>query len=200
LETKLLKNQLRSKIKLRQADFVINDQMSFKIINTLLKFLNEFNCPFETLGLYVPLNEEPNIFLNDHLYHHCARERISWALPYKDIEKCDLKFVGLGLIEQKAMKDRKIFPEFKIENHQCVIPKVVVYPGLTFDLKGYRLGRGGGYYDKYFFNYPSVWKVGICYEQNMSEQLPFEEHDQMADILIGENVYKVLSARAKEFF
>lgn len=61
-------------------------------------------------------------------------------------------------------------------------------PGLAFDLKGNRLGRGGGYYDRYLSTVrPSAFKVGLAFQLQITDTLPVDPHDVKVDALITEN-------------
>lgn len=63
---------------------------------------------------------------------------------------------------------------------------VALVPMLAVDKEGYRLGYGGGYYDKFFATHPHIFKVGIAYEGQRVESLPHEETDIPLDALITE--------------
>jgi 5-formyltetrahydrofolate cyclo-ligase len=53
----------------------------------------------------------------------------------------------------------------------------VVVPALRIDQSGYRLGQGGGYYDRALPEL-SAWKIGLIYAGELSsEELPREAHD-----------------------
>lgn len=54
----------------------------------------------------------------------------------------------------------------------------VVVPGLAFDERGHRLGRGGGVYDRFLGSLPgSVLRIGITPEALVAPELPTEPHD-----------------------
>lgn len=61
---------------------------------------------------------------------------------------------------------------------------VILLPGLAFTARGERLGYGGGYYDRYLKRYPEVFRAALAYEFSLLPELPSEEHDERADILI----------------
>ncbi len=64
---------------------------------------------------------------------------------------------------------------------------VVLVPGLAFDRRGYRLGYGGGYYDRFLpLLRPGALKVGLAYARLLWEELPAEEHDQAVDWVVTE--------------
>jgi 5-formyltetrahydrofolate cyclo-ligase len=50
-------------------------------------------------------------------------------------------------------------------------------PLLAFDLKGNRLGMGGGYYDRYFANIQTGIRAGVAYNCQQVDQLPTEQWD-----------------------
>jgi 5-formyltetrahydrofolate cyclo-ligase len=53
----------------------------------------------------------------------------------------------------------------------------IVVPALRIDQSGYRLGQGGGYYDRALPQL-KAWKVGLVYAGELnSEALPHEAHD-----------------------
>lgn len=59
---------------------------------------------------------------------------------------------------------------------------VCITPALSFDRSGYRLGYGGGYYDRFLKSYPGL-SVGICYRSFLGE-IPREPFDFPVDLLI----------------
>ena len=61
-----------------------------------------------------------------------------------------------------------------------------IIPGVIFDTSGNRIGFGAGYYDKFLSKNPQVYKIGICYDFQLCESLPCEEHDAKMDLIITE--------------
>lgn len=54
---------------------------------------------------------------------------------------------------------------------------VIVVPALRIDRSGYRLGQGGGYYDRILGGL-RAWRIGLIHPDEISgEDLPREEHD-----------------------
>lgn len=62
---------------------------------------------------------------------------------------------------------------------------VIIVPGAAFTLSGVRCGRGKGYYDKYLSrNGFRAIKIGICYKEQLAEDIPSEPHDILMDCVI----------------
>ena len=53
---------------------------------------------------------------------------------------------------------------------------MIIVPALTYDGEGYRLGYGGGYYDRYLSGLPA-FTVGLARERLIKAELPREPHD-----------------------
>ncbi len=62
---------------------------------------------------------------------------------------------------------------------------LVVTPGLGFDKKGNRLGRGGSYYDRFFAN-PELKarRCGFAFDEQLMESIPVTDHDEPMDFLV----------------
>ena len=61
---------------------------------------------------------------------------------------------------------------------------VVVLPLLAVDEKGNRLGYGKGYYDRYLQAHPLVKRVAYCYDFQVCKDVPIENQDEKADVII----------------
>ena len=62
--------------------------------------------------------------------------------------------------------------------------EVALIPGVAFDAEGHRLGRGKGYYDRFLQSLPTVRKIGVCFDFQKVESVPFEAHDVIVDIVV----------------
>lgn len=62
---------------------------------------------------------------------------------------------------------------------------IAIIPGMAFDLKGNRLGRGKGYYDRFLSHAPNIYKVGICFPFQLVEEVPTGENDVAMDLVVS---------------
>ena len=61
----------------------------------------------------------------------------------------------------------------------------IIVPGVAFTAEGKRCGRGKGYYDKYLAREGfRATKIGICYKEQLAEDIPSEPHDILMDIVV----------------
>jgi 5-formyltetrahydrofolate cyclo-ligase len=62
---------------------------------------------------------------------------------------------------------------------------LVVTPGLGFDKKGNRLGRGGAYYDRFFEHQQlKAHRCGFAFDEQLIDLLPVHDHDKLMDLLV----------------
>lgn len=64
------------------------------------------------------------------------------------------------------------------------VPDVILVPGMAFDAKGHRLGRGKGYYDRFLKRSNSVRTIGVCFDFQKVAEVPTEKHDLSVDEII----------------
>lgn len=62
---------------------------------------------------------------------------------------------------------------------------LIIVPGVAFDRKGNRLGRGRGYYDRFLCQHLDVKRIGICFDFQLLEEIPTEPFDITMDEVIS---------------
>ncbi len=63
----------------------------------------------------------------------------------------------------------------------------VVLPGIGFSSAGYRLGRGGGYYDSTLRDMSAARRVALAFDLQLLDDLPLEPHDVRLDAIVTES-------------
>ncbi len=61
---------------------------------------------------------------------------------------------------------------------------LIIVPLLAVDSKGNRLGYGGGYYDKYLQTHEKAVRIGVCYDFQVVENVPFEPTDEKIHCIV----------------
>lgn len=81
-----------------------------------------------------------------------------------------------------------------------VLPDLLIVPLLAFDARGYRLGQGGGYYDRTLAQLRRrrrIVAVGLAFAAQEMEQVPADMHDAPLDYIVTERrVFRIRQVRA----
>lgn len=67
---------------------------------------------------------------------------------------------------------------------------VCIVPALCYDLDGYRLGYGKGYYDRFLSAHPKIETVGICYCCCIVKELIRGKYDKAVNTIVTEKFIK----------
>ena len=98
--------------------------------------------------------------------------------------------VGDDIIPVEYAKDTR----FAVGDFNIMEPKndpytgdfdLIVVPGVAFDNKGNRIGRGRGYYDRFLSHHLDVKRIGICFDFQLVDEVPAEPFDIRMDEVIS---------------
>ena len=86
--------------------------------------------------------------------------------------------------EDMMRKGRLGVPEPQTETYTGTIDLIIV-PGVVFDQHCHRIGRGGGYYDKFLRKQFLAKKIGVCYSFQLKKHtIPHSWRDEKVDRII----------------
>lgn len=124
-----------------------------------------------------------------------TRRFISYALGAGKtvaVPKCvgkDMVFLAIDTLRSLTKSRFGVDEPISGEEVTSFAGTVCIVPALRFDRNGFRLGWGGGFYDRFLAGYTGI-SVGICYESCCGE-IPKDEYDLAVDTVITENgIYK----------
>ena len=125
-----------------------------------------------TIASYISYDYEPSTIEINEAF---LRDGKTVVLPR--INGNDLEWVKWNGDPNKLITKKKIMePQGEALNDLSQISAVIV-PALRIDQSGYRLGQGGGFYDR-ALPHLNAWTVGLVYAGELnSEKLPHEDHD-----------------------
>ncbi|QSE77026.1 5-formyltetrahydrofolate cyclo-ligase [Lactococcus taiwanensis] len=129
----------------------------------------------EKVALYMPMPEEFDLTLlfeeeqeKTILIPKCLPQR---QLMFANYDKNQLQRSTFGLLEPTAT--------------EAIEPDLILVPGLAWNTNGYRIGFGGGYYDRYLANF-SGQTASVLYDFQRNDFQP-EPHDKpVQHMFIGE--------------
>ncbi len=64
---------------------------------------------------------------------------------------------------------------------------LIIVPGVAFDMEGYRIGYGGGYYDRFLSKLDHITKISLALDMQLIDNVPREDFDIPVDYIITEN-------------
>ena len=163
-----------------QERSVLDDRITQKLLAT-----SEY-AEATTVLTYVSVSSE----VSTRMFIECAlRDGKTVAVPRCLPGHC-LEFVAIASLEQlvaapfnllEPVKELPAVTEDQKNNSICIVPALLV------DTKGYRLGYGAGFYDRFLSTYPGK-KICLAYQQNLSrEMLPHAAFDVAVDVVIIES-------------
>jgi len=173
------KAALRQRMR-RQRMFLARPQieiMSRAIVERLELLMRD--AGFKVLMAYVPFRNEADI---SPLLKRWRERGLTLVLPVTEWETRSLFPVAVerypedlvpgryGLLEPRRETPAGVWPPEEID--------VVLVPGLAFDLRGYRLGYGDGFYDRFLRELnPRTLTVGVAFDFQVADTVFAEEHD-----------------------
>ncbi len=134
------------------------DKYSEKILNTLSKYISWQEI--DKLHIYLPIKEHNEVDTKKLIGF--LREN------YPNIQ--------IEIAPKKAMPT---IPEGNVYD-------LVILPVVGFDRRGYRLGYGGGYYDKFLAKNRCKQTIGLAYSFSEIDKIPDEPHDRKIQTIITE--------------
>lgn len=163
-----------------QERSVLDDHITQKLLAT-----SEY-VEATTVLTYVSVSSE----VSTRMFIECAlRDGKTVAVPRCLPGHC-LEFVAITSLDQliaapfgllEPPKELPALTEEQMNASICIVPALLV------DIKGYRLGYGAGFYDRFLSTYPGK-KICLAYQQNLSRtMLPHTTFDVAVDEVITES-------------
>ena len=165
------KNQMREL--LTQKRRLLTKEQILEQSALIISQLEQLPCfqSAKTVLLYYPMHNEVNLLPLIKKYKKektflfpVVQRKLMTACPYE------------GNAEMHRGKYN--IPEPTTDPYTGKIDLILV-PGVAFDKQGNRLGRGGGYYDRFIKSQPhTTTLVGVAYEFQLVDKVPANRHDQ----------------------
>lgn len=183
----LRKKTLIERGQLSREDFLsFSDKIHLAVERELFKSKVNF-------FIYLSINKEVDTFL---LIRKLFKANKNIFVPWTSVE--EKKIIPVRISETNFRHD--LVPGF----HDILQPDdkllargydcggtidVAICPGSLFDIRGARVGYGGGYYDRLLCReeFKKVLKVGICFDFQLVGKLEQQDHDVPMDCIITEN-------------
>ena len=176
----MLKSKLRKEIlKIRENTNFTNIRIDF---STIINLFKKEKINKKNIGGYYPVNFE---FNDLHMLKEFEKKNFIISLP-RVKKNFDMDFYKWSFNEPLAINKYGI-PEPSLESLKY--PDIILVPLLAFDERLYRLGYGGGYYDRYIEKVskkkPFI-KVGLALSVQKIDNVPITKYDKKLDYIVTE--------------
>ena len=175
-----LKSEIRKEILTKRNKFT-NRNIADKII---FDKLISVCSVFQKICIYINYGSEVNTinFINEMLT--VGKEIF---VPVCNIDECTMNISRIYSTEELIENNYGILEPLNLNSVNEKVD-VVIFPGAAFDIDGNRIGYGKGYYDKYISKLTyQPYKIGICYDFQLLDEIPSDTHDIKLDKIITEH-------------
>lgn len=178
------KARLRKIYKEKRQSLSAEEYSSFNsgINQLLIDFfsVHRANC----IHLFLPIRKNKEIDLQE-FWLWCWSQNIKTVVPVTDFKTNQLKtalFSPDTLVSDQHLGIPEPTDPVFIDEHEI---GAVIVPLLAFDSKGYRVGYGGGFYDRFFERLTkNVTKVGVSFFSPIDEVLDKNEFDVPVNVCL----------------
>ena len=183
--SRLAKRTERDRMKALRSTLQPNRQAVSSLHQNLHNYLT--NRDISAIFCYLSTADEvPSWALVEH-YLNC--QGVTVTCP-RILDKQTMVAVEIKNTEQIEPGPLGIFTSTETTPYPDTID-VALVPGLAFTITGNRLGYGGGFYDRWFEQYPTCERIALCFEAQIIEHLTTEPHDiAMHAVVTERQVYR----------
>ena len=181
MEIKTKKTNLRKEIKSLLKNMTQDQKVQYdhRVFEGLMS-LEEFIQAKQVYG-YMALSWETSTM---EILEYLFRNEIPVALP--KVLGDDMDYFRVCSVEDLQEGSFHILEPSDACGKVCWPEACMLVPGLAFSMDGKRLGKGGGYYDKFLDREPNHLKIALAYDFQLLERIPAEEHDQTVNYIVTE--------------
>ena len=181
----MLKKKIRKKIlNLRKNNFNEKYKIDFSVLFNILK---KNKIRKGVVGGYFPINYE----IDDlDILRDLELKKFKVSLPIIK-KKNKIDFYLWSLKDSLQLNEYGIPEPFK---NKLVYPDILLVPLVAFDYRKFRLGYGGGYYDRYIKRLEkkkNFLSIGLAFDYQKVNKLKINKYDKKLDIILtNKSIYK----------
>lgn len=154
-----------------------NTEKLFQSSSIVSELLNrQSNKSAQVVCVYLAKEDEVNM---DEYIEKCLIQWKTVICPsaWKDIVLRRLDYLEDMSIWKYAVR----YPQWDVYTWPI---DLIIVPGRAFTKDWKRLGRGGWWYDRLLAKHPHAYSIGVCFEQQVVDDIPMNEWDRNVDEII----------------
>jgi 5-formyltetrahydrofolate cyclo-ligase len=180
-----LRQQMRTRLALRSGEERVASSLEICRRAAALPSFREARA----VALFAPLPTEPDIApLAEEAW--AQKKRVVFPLMSRRDDAPHLEWFVVAGWDELILAgpfgvrepDPAVCPRLDLLELDCIFA-----PGLAFDLRGHRLGRGGGYYDAALAQLDiGTPRIGLMFACQQAPEVPRDAHDQILELIVTE--------------
>ncbi len=172
------KAKIRADIKVKLKDNFNKREQDEKIFNSLIK--TEYYKKAKKIFSYVSFNGEVD---THRIIKYALSDSKRVFVPYI-IGKTDMYAVEISSFNELQTDKFNILSAPGKEESSVKDFDIIIIPGIAFDREMNRLGRGGGYFDRFLSKYANSFFIGLAFDFQLVTKIPVTHTDIKMDIII----------------
>lgn len=137
----------------------------------------------DTIFAYLALDDEVDL---SSILNTWIDESRTVGVPLVSWEKKTMRAGVLHSLDTETLLETR--HGLREPSHRHPIPAdfidAIIIPGLAFDASGGRLGRGGGFYDRYLDTSRPPIVIGVAFDEQILDEVHLEPHDQRMTVIV----------------
>lgn len=138
-----------------------------------------------SVGIYIE-SEKSREIATQKIIRYCRANQILLSIPKVTDSNGQMVFTPFTTATELKLNQWHIPEVDSDETIDEVVPELMVVPMLAGDRRGYRLGYGKGFYDRYLAD-KDCQRIGLCFHAFVFEKLPSDRFDQRMNYIITEH-------------
>ena len=173
-----VRNQLSDEEVLRKSEIILKKLIKtpeYQESDNILLYA-DFNHEVMTKGIF-----EKAMMHRKKIYFPKVDKLTNTMEFYRVISVNQLEKGCMGILEPKAL----------LQNRFCLNKNedtLAVIPGVAFDINGYRVGYGKGFYDKYLSDKRQISMIALAFSCQIVDEIQYDRYDIKMDKIVTEEI------------
>jgi 5-formyltetrahydrofolate cyclo-ligase len=183
--TKVLKQELRMEFQKKRLNLDPDLAMSWSEEAQAHLTGSDSFARAGVLALYAAFNKEVSL---DRVFEEARRRDKETLFPRMGAESGEMSFYPVKDFSEMRKNSFGILePSEKAGEAALTDIDLILVPGVAYDRAGWRLGMGGGYYDRALGKMrKDTESIGVAYSIQLAESLPHDDYDRRVSLIVTE--------------
>lgn len=178
-----MKNDLRKKyLTIRNTlDEQYIKKESIKIFKKVLN--SEYYRICDNIFIFLSMKNEID---TKYFIQQCFKDNKKVCVPVFTNKKREMIFCEINDFSNLKHNKFGILEPIKKNIVECNRKTIIIVPGIVYSKDKFRVGYGGGFYDKFLTDNKSLINIGVCLDMFIIDKIDINKYDKNVDIIFTE--------------